>query len=251
MLHFKSIKKGLDLTFDDDEMVQLCHYCSTPNKVDSGYCIDCGRILQQARQNSNTSLITKANQVVKCPECGHYNVADAEICTNRDCNHNFFANNPIEEQSPPTDKTSLYVKICPRCQFENPVSAQNCERCNEDLSFVMETEKMNSTKTVLFNLVTHQVVLLCQDEYKTIGRNGYLSDQLSECSYVGREHADIFFEDGQWFIQDKSRNGTYLKGSRIEKGVNVELKPGDIISFGDPSINQPLAAHFRFDCYDN
>ena len=241
MLTFLGTKKGITLSFEEDEALRLCPHCGMPNKIENGYCADCGRLLQTPKNGHDI----KASEIIKCPECGRYNIVGAVACATKICGYRFEKDEPADDILPM--QNPVYIKVCPQCQHENPAVVDNCEHCGADITLVIETEK--GPRHTLFNLVTHQIVLLCHTERQTIGREHFLQEQVASCDFVGRAHADIFCRDGQWFIRDRSRNGTYLKGKRIEPEVDVAIEPGVVISLGDPSPEQPLAAHFRFDCH--
>src|SRR5512139_3175826 len=51
-----------------------------------------------------------------------------------------------------------------------------------------------------------------------IGRQGDCQLQLEDplCS---RHHAEIWFQDGHWYLRDLSRNGTFVNGLRITEQV--------------------------------
>ena len=243
MIIFQTAKKGIELSFEEDEVLQLCPRCGTPNKLSVGYCIDCQGLLQTPKDGRDCKV--KAYEVIKCPKCGRYNIDGALACANKACGFRF-SDHITTEDTPPAPK-AVYVKLCPQCQHKNPAATDVCERCGTDISLVVETEP--APRYTLFNLTTHQNVLLCDTEHQTIGKDCFLREQMINCNYVSHTHADIFCRNGQWLIRDRSRNGTYLKGKRIEKEVDVALEPGIIISLGDPSPDQTLAAHFRFDCH--
>jgi len=50
--------------------------------------------------------------------------------------------------------------------------------------------------------------------------------------HASREHAYLIFEDGAWFLEDRSRNGTMVNGRKVHKG-RVKLASGDRIRIGD------------------
>ena len=60
----------------------------------------------------------------------------------------------------------------------------------------------------------------------------YLSRQNTvphDKSIDDEEQACLFFSDGHWFIEDRSRdNSTY-----VHAGAGIKLEPGDIIRMGD------------------
>jgi serine/threonine-protein kinase len=50
---------------------------------------------------------------------------------------------------------------------------------------------------------------------------------------VSRQHAQLYFKDGAWLIDDlKSMNGTYVNEKKIVSGQAVSLKNGDVIRCG-------------------
>jgi pSer/pThr/pTyr-binding forkhead associated (FHA) protein len=50
---------------------------------------------------------------------------------------------------------------------------------------------------------------------------------------VSGQHARIFFQDGAWWIQDLSRNGTVVDNERLIKGERHALRVGQVIGLGD------------------
>lgn len=63
-----------------------------------------------------------------------------------------------------------------------------------------------------------------------IGR-GKSCDIVIREDYISAKHARIWFEDGEWYLEDMdSRNGTAVNGQRIRD--MVILDPEDVISFG-------------------
>lgn len=250
MIFFQSVRGDREIGYEEDEIVQLCPRCSMPNKMSSMYCEDCMGSLRTPRDDHRLGM--QASRIVKCAQCGWYNAIGATHCANRNCNFRFSdaATDEDVDENPDIGETSepIYVKVCPECRHENPAAIDKCENCDANISAVFEEEKR--TGYMLLNLATRQSVMLCDTEHQTIGREYFLCEQLTGHSYVGRAHAELFCRNQQWFICDRSTNGTYLNGERIEKGVDIALERGMTISLGDPSEEEPLAAHFRFDYAD-
>lgn len=58
---------------------------------------------------------------------------------------------------------------------------------------------------------------------------------------VSRYHATFKeMKSGKWFIQDHSRNGTFINGQRIPTGQDVPVKAGDQIVCGSVSCPNPI-----------
>ena len=67
-------------------------------------------------------------------------------------------------------------------------------------------------------------------ESALVGRNKNCDISIRE-QYVSGQHAYIWFEKGEWYLEDLgSRNGTTINGQRIKQ--KVMLDPQDEISFG-------------------
>lgn len=68
------------------------------------------------------------------------------------------------------------------------------------------------------------------DHYTTVGRHDDNTIELDD-DFVSGSHAEIFFEDGQWWLHDlNSTNGTFLNTQRV--GNRIRLSNGDIVQFG-------------------
>ncbi len=69
----------------------------------------------------------------------------------------------------------------------------------------------------------------------SIGRREDSDICLRNDTYVSRQHALLYFEQGRWWLEDcKSRNGTYVEdtdGDAAVQGV-VPLNPGQLFRVG-------------------
>jgi pSer/pThr/pTyr-binding forkhead associated (FHA) protein len=50
---------------------------------------------------------------------------------------------------------------------------------------------------------------------------------------VSSRHARIYVQDGSWWIEDMSRNGTVVDHERLQRGVRHVLKAGQVLGLGD------------------
>jgi hypothetical protein len=57
---------------------------------------------------------------------------------------------------------------------------------------------------------------------------------LDEKRTLSRRHAKLARRDGRWFVREEAgtRNGTFVNGTRITTGTEVELHDGDQVQFG-------------------
>lgn len=63
---------------------------------------------------------------------------------------------------------------------------------------------------------------------------------------VSRYHATFKeMKNGKWYIQDHSRNGTFINGQRIPTGQDVPVKAGDQIVCGSVSCPNPIQGGFK------
>jgi transcriptional regulator with AAA-type ATPase domain len=77
---------------------------------------------------------------------------------------------------------------------------------------------------------TNQKLLSLGKEKVKIGRSGY-NDLVLADGKASRDHAEIYFEEGQYFIEDlNSTNGVSVNDQVIHK---ISLKSGDRIAIGD------------------
>src|SRR6202012_5331622 len=61
-------------------------------------------------------------------------------------------------------------------------------------------------------------------------------DLVLENTYVSRKHAEIIYEDGNFYVVDmSSRHGTFVNGVRVQR---QQLSPRDVIHFG--SMEGPM-----------
>jgi serine/threonine protein kinase len=158
-------------------------------------------------------------------------------------------NGPGQGQDPfPPSREQEYQQpavtvTCFRCGSANPSSRLFCTTCGYDLSDTSSTNDRylgpngrpvlarltlqngeNAGRSYLF----HQVMT-------TIGRtNG--NNLIISGRTVSRRHARLWFDNGQWFLEDlQSANGTSVNNVRISYQP-VALKDGDIINFGDEMV---------------
>lgn len=68
-----------------------------------------------------------------------------------------------------------------------------------------------------------------------IGRRaGIYSQFLSPYSYISGTHAQLYYNQNTWLIEDKnSSNGTYVNGSRLNAGETRPIHNGDLVQFAN------------------
>ena len=102
----------------------------------------------------------------------------------------------------------------------------------------MQTVVVPTSRTRLISLTTVDKedppqVFENQDEI-SVGR--VLGNHLCfDTPVVSRVHAKIEYHDGNYFIIDKSRNGTYLNAERLVKHQRRKLNEGDVVQLASPN----------------
>ncbi|MBR5619582.1 MAG: FHA domain-containing protein [Clostridia bacterium] len=78
---------------------------------------------------------------------------------------------------------------------------------------------------------------LDNDEVVVIGRDPKTSHIVmgENCSRISRTHCSICVNsaNGTYTVRDLSSNGTFINGSRIARGVDVQAPRGSILAVGD------------------
>lgn len=128
------------------------------------------------------------------------------------------------------------VRICENCGNQNEIMNLECTKCGFDLSFIIPTQQKNAAEKkwiLLYNNNESCVEFPILGDAE-IGRNGTLAEKILDTSdFTSRSHARIFFENEKLFLEDFSRNGTFLNGVRIPKMTKTSLKSNDEIIFAD------------------
>lgn len=114
----------------------------------------------------------------------------------------------------------IYLDVKKMSRFENnSVNANGVETAG-----LKPIKSKNNTKLALKNryMIYGEAV---------IGRSKSCDIVFPE-SYVSSQHVRIWYEDGEWYLEDLgSRNGTVINGQRIRRAVMLD--PQDEIEIGD------------------
>ena len=76
-----------------------------------------------------------------------------------------------------------------------------------------------------------------------LGRAAYVDWQLPDSQkLISSEHAEIQFRDGAYVLRDKSKNGTFLNGARIDSATReMRLSDGDRLAIGQYELSVRIA----------
>ena len=182
-----------------------------------------------------------------CPHCGHIFVGEKqetpavnEVLPQK-------KQQPAPKQTPEQPKP--VEKICAYCKAAVPETAHYCSNCGASLT----NERKRLEGTIMPWVRAEQIptpecsltFITGNDEpsndtpLRFSGNVIQLNRSNTEPSnqtITSKTQAELSFENGKWYIQDKSA----LKTTYIYAGDKVELKPDDVIVLGNRS--------FRFGC---
>lgn len=120
------------------------------------------------------------------------------------------------------------MRTCPNCLAEMPEDDTAPQTQEEEPVVLNEDEIQYCT---LRPLAFQGEREMPEEEYDE-GEEVYLSRQNTvpqDETIDDEEQACLFFSEGHWFIEDRSRdNSTY-----VHAGAGIKLEPGDIIKMGE------------------
>ena len=150
-----------------------------------------------------------------------------------------FPSTPRDQEQQPM----MVTLTCFRCGAANPSSRLFCTSCGYDLSdkpanpdlYLAPNGRPVLARLTLQNGPMAGRSYLFHQVMTTVGRtNG--NNLIISGRTVSRRHARLWFDNGQWFLQDlQSANGTMVNNARIGYQP-VALNDGDIINFGDEIV---------------
>jgi class 3 adenylate cyclase len=81
---------------------------------------------------------------------------------------------------------------------------------------------------------TAERVVLQGNDKVYVGRSSRCQVRLpGDSRMVSRLHASLLCRDGDWYITDESRRGTFLQGEKLEPGQPHNIPHGAVLRFGD------------------
>jgi hypothetical protein len=196
---------------------------------------------------------------IHCPNCGSVSPAGAIFCDN--CGYDLRNVDKSPPSSPPAAAPSpAGVIVCQSCGYENLPDSAFCENCGSGLDLPeqqavpaeyktpdsqIETPSApipitSSRRLVIQN--TNTSLPLIDKPVITLGREDPVSGIFPEIdlspygaqeSGVGRQHAKIFVQGGETFIEDlNSVNGTLVNKQKLAPNEPVKINNGDEIRLG-------------------
>lgn len=196
--------------------------------------------------------VNSAAQPSVCPKCGYPLRPDTDKCPN--CRFQIKGAAPAPAPAPaPTPKAEAPApaptpapasapapKPAPAPQREETIGFQRQATVNAEQAF-QSAGKFSGTINPLVQPVIHEFKLtlvprqkevLAQPEVAFEGESVSLNREKvdpNNSTITSREQACISYEDGKWFIEDKSTFQTTF----VRAGRKTELRNGDVILMGD------------------
>ena len=141
------------------------------------------------------------------------------------------------------------IRLC-ECGAKNPSNARKCSSCGEDISDITPTPDAAPAPAAeiqfILSSLDGQYAFRIPGDSITVGREHGMQEYLSKKSYVSREHAQLTIEDGQLYVENRSKtNFTYVNNRRIAE--KTPLQDGDALALGGTNIDgkcQEQAAYF-------
>jgi len=242
-----------------------CKNCGWENPTNNIKCEKCNALFSGLRsggaeENASLEKFDPKKTAKGCPKCG-YPVRDiGGTCPH--CGHIFADDKhekPVEEpilqkelqpapkQAPDTPKPVM--KICAFCKLPVSEAAQYCSNCGASL---MNEQRIADgtinpwiraeqipTPECSLSLITNEDEpdndTLLRFSGNVISLNRSNTDPANQ-TITSKTQAELSFEDGKWYIQDKSA----LKTTYLYAGDRIELKSGNIVVLGNRA--------FKFGC---
>lgn len=173
-----------------------------------------------------------------CPNCGASLAQDPETPADASQKPAETKKHAYNESARPSISEGLDIEKevkCDKCGAMVPIEYRHCPACGERIH--LKTMKVVRHKPApaphchltLIPEEDEEVAAVKQDYEGTSIILNRDNTEPANRTITSREQAELTFEDGKWFITDKSElQSTYL-------GVNrkMEIQPGDIVMMGD------------------
>ena len=200
---------------------QSCPYCGYPVMGNFTSCPNCGATLSQGQPQQPASYAQQT--VIQQP-----------------------AQQPLQTASPmPHTGTRKHDNVdfdideevkCDKCGTMVSIDFKFCPKCGERIH--QKTIQVRRHKAAPPAPHCHLTLIPEEDEQLTPVKRDYegaavtLTRENTEPdnrTITSKEQAELSFEDGKWFLLNKSELGsTYLEANR-----KLELQPGDVVVLGD------------------
>ena len=219
------------------ETDSACPSCGYVNQPGETFCVNCGTQLIETETSISKPAIEKAESVTplqSCPVCGADNLFKETYC--RNCGFLLIPeDSEAPEQmpalpAPEKEKSEVKSEPIPA----TPSSPEKKSAYETAIALNSPGRLLStSTNTSLVLPAQTDIVIGRQDPEREVYPDIDLSAQGSVASSVSRQHARLFVQDNQVFVEDlNSTNSTFLNRLRLQPGQRYLLNQGDELRLG-------------------
>ncbi len=227
--------------------IKVCPKCNTVNPANRTECSECHKDLTRER---------------KMTEEKYYQLLAEKEAANAENSSASGKESEAEENgndgSSAADGPARMAYICDNCGQPNDTRRSVCISCGESLAGLIPTPwpddeadtgdtTCNTEGFYLRDASGDSFMFFSEGEY-LVGKRENGAQLFADKDFVSGIHAKIIVENGAFYVEDCSTNGTYINGRRINKGDKVRLIPGqDLVGFGSSRTSDFLseAAYFK------
>lgn len=173
------------------------------------------------------------NGLKKCPHCGYLYNSDMSVCPN--CGKGDKQQENLSREEPSHGKPDDGMVVCPTCHETVPSKFNFCANCGQPLgkhTFNPWARPQNSEKECSLTPMPWEGEESSVQSQKYTGKSIILNRGNTDPdnnSITSKEQAVLTFENGAWFIEDKSQQQT----TYLHVGKKMQIEDGDIIILGN------------------
>lgn len=238
-----------------------CNNCGWSNKPERTRCEKCNSVLSENSINSSLPLINPDSV-----ESNYQGTIKGQQATGGFIDHEQISNNsnnekiagtlrseqakeqyidrPVSAQGSSSENQNQLECPYDNCRYPLAPGTQFCPQCNRDINLIQSPKNSKSSQfsnikgTIdpysrkgfslrpIVNGEPSKEALVFDTSNAILSRNNTIKENMSITS---KEQAEIKFENGEWYIVDKSEKQTTF----IRPGIAMKIMKGDIIVLGD------------------
>lgn len=213
----------------------------------------CRKTVTFSATNEKGNHSTVIQSVIECPNCSYPVVGEfascpccgtplkkADVSTGQECRAS-----KVEEEVSYLPEEKM---LCHECGSEIAITCSFCPNCGvrvhrptirRQIKNVTEAEPENKPHCSLTIIPEEEEESIIPEKFEFEGKSIILNRENTETSnrtITSKEQAEIVFDDGHWYLLDRSM----LKTTYIQANRKIEIMPDDIIVLGD--------RRFKFEC---
>lgn len=212
----------------------------------------CRKTVVFSTTNEEENHSTVVQPIIECPNCNYPVVGDFTSCP---CcgtplkRANISTNNEyktirVEEEAPSVSEEKM---LCHECGSKIAITCPFCPNCGvrvhrptirRQIKNITETEPETKPHCSL-TIIPEEEENILPKRFEYEGNSIILNRENTEMSnrtITSKEQAEIVFDDGHWYLLDRSM----LQTTYIQVNRKIEIIPDDIIVLGD--------RRFKFEC---